>query len=819
MPDQSKGEKGGRGSASGRYPGEYSVSADNDNGYYQYKKDPDEIALKNLLLMVWRRKWTVLLITILGAGLAAWYAFSQLPVYQSQGTLLITESQQRVGNSGDLQNLLATSYGFGLGSRISNEMYVLHSRQLSLNLADRLLEEQTMEDGNMFPLLYTAYPDDPTVDSRGAIASKIRNKLDAERGELESDLIFITFRSFSPYEAKWVVDQAIDGYRELSTEQNRMAANAALEFLDDERSRIALKLNETEETLQDFMQNTGLVQIDSQTGRVIDRISDLESRRQEIQTRHVAVESALATYERQLDQIRPGLADRYAESVAPTMERYQFRLAELETERLLYITRNPSLRLNPEQEPDLVRINDQIDLLKQEINSLASQMMGDEGQDEFLSFLTSSDGNIASRITDLRNRMIELQVEQTQFLAQQQAIEERLQIEESFFDGLPENMVELARHRRDVQINESLYETISRQYAETTLWVQTQFGHGRPVDYGYLSGIPVEPNIPMLLIMGILFGGVMGVGIAISRETLNWRLDGVQKLREMGFPVLSVVPDFSKYLKKRYKGAETVRLDDADISTSWITMLNALSPAAESFRRLHNNIIYSHPDEQLNTILITSSTQGEGKTTVAANLASVLAESGNSVLLLDMDLRKPRMHKMAGINQSPGLIDVLFDDLPLTEAIRKTSVNGVHVLTTGKKAPNPNAVTQSKKLTDTFYELRRLYNYIIIDTAPYGIISDSAPMIRLADGVVVVSRFNQTDTRELAQTIEALENIHANIVGTVLTAYRHKTSTDSYNSGHYRYPYYYNQKGYELYNEEPEKVKRKKTEKKEGGLF
>lgn len=798
MPDQENHDRGKR--RNGSYRGGRSIALVNEKG--QHRNDPDEIALKNLLAMIWRRKWTVAGFTLLFLSLAAYYAFSQIPVYQSQGTLLITETQQRVSGSSDLQNLLATSYGFGAGNRIVNELYVLHSQQLSLNLADRLLEVQTMEDGNLFPLLYTDYPEDSTVAPRGSIASKIRSNLKAEREEHDSNLIFITFRSYSPYEAKWVVDQVIDGYRELSTEQNRMAANAALDFLNEERNRIEAKLTETENNLQNFMQYTGLVQIDSQTGRVIDRISELESRRQEIQTRLVAVESALVAYERQLDQIRPGLADRYAESVAPTLERYQFRLAELETERLLYITRNPSLRQNPENEPDLVNINDQISLLKQEINQLASQMMGEEGQDEYFSFLTSSDGNIASRITELLNRQIELQVEQTQFLAQLQAVDERLEIEESFFDGLPENMVELARHRRDFQINESLYETISRQYAETTLWVQTQFELGRPMDYGNLPGIPVEPKIPVLLLMGLSLGGVIGAGIAIALETQSWKLDGVHKLREVGVPVLSVIPDFSKYIKKLHKRAETVSLNGRDISTSWITMLNALSPDAEAYRRLRNNIIYSNPDKKLHTILITSSSQGEGKTTVAVNLATILAESGNSVLLLDMDLRRPRMHKMAGLNRSPGLVEVLFDELPLTVAIRKSGSKGVDLLTTGKKALNPSAISQSNKLTETIYELRRLYNYIIIDTVPYGLITDSAPLIRLADGVIVVARFNKTDTRELVQTIESLDTIHANIVGTVMTAYKHKTSTDSYNSGNYRYPYYYNLDAYEKYNDE-----------------
>jgi uncharacterized protein involved in exopolysaccharide biosynthesis len=219
--------------------------------------------------------------------------------------------------------------------------------------------------------------------SRERVASRIRNNMQAERVEREADVVKISFQSYSPLEARWMVNQAIQTYSELSTDQNRMAANAALSFLEQERNEIERKLEETEEELRSFMRSTGLVRIDSQTEKVIERISELEARRQEIRTQLVAVSSAVDTYQNQLDQIRPGLAERYAESVAPTLERYQFRLAELETERLLYITRNPALRENPELEPELEHINNQITHLKQEINRLASQMISEDDGDEF----------------------------------------------------------------------------------------------------------------------------------------------------------------------------------------------------------------------------------------------------------------------------------------------------------------------------------------------------------------------------------------------------------------------------------------------------
>ena len=802
----SRWEHGFDSEGSGRNGGKkgyFGNSSFNDYGYKTYEKDSDEIDLSKLMAMLLRRKWTVIGLTLLGLGLAWLYAASQIPVYQSEGTILITETQQRMGSGSDLEGLLASSYGLGVGSRIANEMQVLRTRQLSMNIAERLLAEQTMQNGNMFPILFTEYPEDSTVASAERIASRVRLNMQVQRKERDSDVVSITFRSYSPLEAKWLVDQSIEAYRALSTEQNRMAASAALRFLETERDQVEQKLAETEANMRAFMQNTGLVRIDSQTERVIGRLSDLESRRQEIETQLVAVNSAVVSFQRQLDQIRPGLAERFAQSVAPTLERYQFRLAELETERLLYITRNPDLRNSPETEPELVQINRQIAMLKQEINDLASQMIGDDG-DDFLSFLSSSDGNIASRVSEIRDRLINLQVEQTQYRAQRTAIEERLIAEEGFFDNLPDNMVELAGLRRDVDINESLFETISRQYAETALWEQTQFGLGRPMDYGYVPGSPIEPKIPMLLMIGLLLGGIAGVGLALIRETMNRTIDGVTKLREAGVPVLAVIPDLKPFIDKQFKGAETVTLKGKEVSTGWVALLDSLSPAAEAYRRLHNNIIYSHPDEKFQTIVITSSSQGEGKTTLAANLATTLAESGKRVLLMDMDLRRPRMHKLTGVKRSPGLLETLFDDVPLQDVIKKTLNENVYILPCGKKAPNPSSISQSKKLTDLFYRLRKNFDHIIVDTAPYGIITDAAPMVRLADGVVVVTRFGLTDKRELAQTLENLENIRANVVGTVLTSYSHKSSADyHYYTNNYRYQYYYNHDKYEAYREDP----------------
>src|SRR5690625_2989751 len=359
-------------SSNGHYNGEL-ISPPN------HRTEPvDEIDLMKLLATLLRRKWTVVSITALGLVAAILFIMLSQPVYESSGTILITESTNSIGGGSELQDLLAASYGVGLGSRISNELHVMRSRTLSEALADRVLEADLMSNGHRFPILWEDFPKDSTVVERRQVAFRIRESMNTQRLDRDADVVKITFESFSPLEAEWLVNEMISTYSELSTDQNRMAANSALVFLVQELEELEQRLTESEEALRAFMGSTRMVQVDAQAEQLIQRISMLKGQWQEIWTQLVAVNSAIESYEGQVEQIRPGLADRYAESIAPMMERYQFQLAELETERLLYLSQNPGLRENPEAEPQLQEINEQISVLKQEINRLASRLVEDE---------------------------------------------------------------------------------------------------------------------------------------------------------------------------------------------------------------------------------------------------------------------------------------------------------------------------------------------------------------------------------------------------------------------------------------------------------
>ncbi|MCC5941863.1 MAG: polysaccharide biosynthesis tyrosine autokinase [Balneolaceae bacterium] len=781
----------------GYYGGEY-ISAE---PMHSDERNSDEIDLKHLINVTLRYKWWVVGITLAFTAVAFLYSQTLDNLYTSSGTMVIAEERNRYSWAGsDISSIMSSSFGVGVGSRLVNEVQVLQSRQLAEEIAMKMHEQEVMENGERFPLLYYSYPDDSTKVSVDALASRIRNRLNVDQVDRDTDVLRISFTTLHPLESKYLVNTTIDTYTEVSARQRRSAANSALAFLEQERADAESRLTNSEEALRDYMSRTNLVQIDGQTTTVINRLAELESQRQQVQVQRVGINSSIEAYEGQLEQIRPGLAEQFADNISATMERSQFRLAELETERTLLLQRNPSLRNNPELEPQFVNLEDEIQQLKNQINRMAADLLGDES-DIFVGFLNSSEGGLTGRIMELRQRLIQLRIEESQLNAQEEVLTQRVEEENEFFDGLPENMIEYARLQRETMVNEQLYSTISEQFTQTTLWEQTQFGAGRPLDYGLAPMSPSGPNRALYTLIGLMLGGVFSIGFVFTRENLNRTIDGTEKLKRTGYPLLATIPDMNPLLKKRYNNEQFINVEDHRVSTAWAALLDTISPVAESFRRLHNNIIYSDPDIDNKVVLITSSKKGEGKTTVSMNLAVTFAESGKKVLVIDTDLRRPTVHRFSGVARVPGVAEIFYDDKSYSSAIKPTIAPGVHVLTAGRKIPNPSAVIQSKKLRALLERVKEKYDHIIIDTPPFGVITDAAPVIKLADMVVLVTRFGVTQTNELNFTIENLKRIQANLTGTVITAFNHRESADYYYSNKYTYDSY---QAYEAYQEEEE---------------
>lgn len=745
--------------------------------------DGDEIDIIKLLSVLLQHKWILVSIVALFTILSVFYALSQTSIYESKGTLIVSESKNRYSYAGaGIENLLTTTYGIGVGSTIANELQIMKSRKLSLELAQRINDITFDENGNKFPILWRAYPEDSTTTSLDTVAQRYRKTIIFEQPTKEADIVQITFESPLPSEAATIVNLTMDTYSSISTDQNRNMAMSALNFLRSERERLENQLTITEDSLQSFMNRTLLVSVDPQANSLIEIIADLETQRQQLQVNLVAVRSGIEEYEKQLDEIKPGLADQFSNAISSVIERYQFELAELETERLLFTTKNIDI---PDDHPELLRIEKQIQKVKAEIKNQTNTLLA-SGSELYLSIISSGEQSITQRISEISQQLVGLRLEKTQLETQNEVLTERYEVVNSRFEQLPDEIIELSKLKRNVRVNEEMYLQVQGQFAEMSLWEKTQFGLGRPLDYAIPAKIPIKPNKRVIVIIGFLLGGVAAVGFIFIKDMMNDRINSTDALKDFDKPILGTIPDFS--VVGELDPSQRQYVGDKSVSNQLITLFDHISPISEAYRRLRINVVYANPDKDYKILMVSSATKGEGKSTVAANLAITFTGSEKKVLIIDLDLRRPTQHKIFGENREPGLSDALFD--PSLDVLLSTVAPNVDLITVGHKTPEPASVLDSKRLKQLIDKYKSEYDHIILDTAPYGIISDSASLLRLIDGLILVSRFNVTTKRELKFTLDGLKHLNADVLGLVLNAFDPKKSTDYYaNYNYYKRTY------------------------------
>lgn len=210
-------------------------------------------------------------------------------------------------------------------------------------------------------------------------------------------------------------------------------------------------------------------------------------------------------------------------------------------------------------------------------------------------------------------------------------------------------------------------------------------------------------------------------------------------------------------------------------------MSNPRSSYAESFRQIKTNIKYSSIDKDKKILLITSAEPGDGKSTIAANLAETLSQDNKKVLLMDCDLRRPIIHKFFKISGQVGLTDILIGEIDSSKAIVKVNEN-LHVLPSGKKPPNPAEVLGSDEFERNIREFSQNYDYIIVDTAPLGVVADSQILASKVDGTILVANYGKTKREKLLEGKELIEQVSGNLMGVIINRAKEKRS---------KYYYYY----------------------------
>lgn len=289
-----------------------------------------------------------------------------------------------------------------------------------------------------------------------------------------------------------------------------------------------------------------------------------------------------------------------------------------------------------------------------------------------------------------------------------------------------------------------------------------------------VPSVPVSPNVPLNIALGALVGLALGVGIAVLRETLETRIRNERDVEQVTeVPILGGIV-FDPKAKER----------------PLIVHVDPRSPRAESFRTLRTNLQFLDVGRTDRSFVITSSIESEGKSTTGANLAIALADAGSRVLLIDADLRRPKIAEYMGLEGAVGLTDVLIGRAELKDVIQPWGRGKLFVLPAGKIPPNPSELLGSARMTHFIGEFNREFDVVIFDAPPLLPVTDAAILAKNVGGAIIIVAAGRTHKNQLKGAVAALTNVGAPISGLVLTMLPTK-GPDAYGYGHYGYGYGY----------------------------
>lgn len=279
---------------------------------------------------------------------------------------------------------------------------------------------------------------------------------------------------------------------------------------------------------------------------------------------------------------------------------------------------------------------------------------------------------------------------------------------------------------------------------------------------------PTSPNTRLNLVLGLVGGIAVGVALAMLRGTFDTRVRGESDLRRVSeIPVLGGVSFDSDATRKPL-----------------LTQTAMQSPRAEAFRQLRTNLQFAHVSHESKAVLITSSLPGEGKTTTAVNLAIAMAQAGQSVALVDADLRRPRIDSYLGLERSAGLTTALIGRAELIELLQPWGEHDLHVLTSGQIPPNPSELLGSNSMKQLISQLENDFDAVIIDAPPLLPVTDGAVLAQQVGGVVMVVGAGKVSTQDLQKSMTTLELVNADVLGAVINLLPAK-GPDSYEYTYY----------------------------------
>lgn len=350
--------------------------------------------------------------------------------------------------------------------------------------------------------------------------------------------------------------------------------------------------------------------------------------------------------------------------------------------------------------------------------------------------------------------------------------------------GLPETQQELLRLTRDVQVSTEIYTQMLNKSQELDVMRAGTVGNVRIIDEAVVdTSAPVKPKKALIVALATLLGASLGVAIALLRHALNRGVENPELIEHIGLPVYSSVP-----FSKNQEALE--RLGKHDDSSRLLAVVNPADISIEALRSLRTSLHFAAMEAKNNVLMISGPSPEVGKSFVSANLAAIIAQAGQKVVLVDGDMRKGYLHKLVQRPPEPGLSGLLVHTHALADVIHKTEVDGLHFIGRGQIPPNPSELLMHRNFQTLLEQLSKIYDVVIIDTPPILAVTDAALVGRLAGTSLIVTRFGKNPIKEIQLTLQRFRHNGIEIKGAIFNAVEKKAAAYGYgNYAYYQYEY------------------------------
>ena len=728
-----------------------------DESNYSYE-DTDTKSLKDYLNLIRNNLFPFILIAAVCTAAAVYYALNSRDIYESETVLKISKPQ---GNILDAP-LMPDMMDLGMDRFIANEIEIIKSYTNRERVAEALTDTfKTAENKDKFYLVLNhSWGESPRllpVDTLAAILDK-KVTVEQKRG---LDIVDIKAESPSPYEAALIVNSYAQQYRSLNLEASRNQLTFVKNFLKKQKDEKRNELSDAEDSLRNFQERGGIIALDEQANALIDQLSQFEAQLNAARIDYMASSNILKHYKEELKKQDPRMAN-YLESLTSEtyIEALQKQLAELQINKDLALANTNSK----------IDVTAKIKEYDQKINELKNKLNSKIEVIKAGIFASSPE-----EVKELSQKIIEEEVKNSSLNTSISGFQEIVNNYEGKFNQLPKQSIELARLQRKSEALDKLYGLIEEKYQEALINEQSQPGNVLVVDKGRIDNKPAKPNRLLIVLVGLVLGTGLAFGYILIRDYFDNTVKTPEDIQRKNINVLAWIPKIELFSGKG--------------KVEFIVANQPNSIPSEAFKALRTRVQFSNIDaEQFKTVLITSAAPQEGKTIVSVNLAGSFAQTGKKVLIIDCDLRKPRMHMIFEVNKKPGLVDYLFNQASLNEIIRPSNtIENLNYITAGTIPPNPAEILQSKAMLKFLDDMRSMFDMIILDSPPIVSVTDSEILSRVADGALLVVKADSTEVELMQHAVELIRNERSPFLGVVLNNFVYKSGYGAY----YKYYYYY----------------------------